>query len=124
MVLPMGAFIEINMPDAWNLLETINHNKETYREWEQNKEGMPVDYSCIERFLYTGKEEYLLDSFSLDHEMVVRIIKAYAEYLQVPKDWDDFKPPDARSFMSTIIGGKLAEEKKEKQLLKEPTMMA
>ena len=29
-----AAFIEINMHDAWNLLETIHHNKETYNEWE------------------------------------------------------------------------------------------
>lgn len=104
-------FMENNMEDAWNLVETINHNKETYHKWEQNKEGLPVDYSCIERFFNTGKEYYLLDSYSLDHDMVVHIIKAYAKYLQVPKNWDDFKPPYAKSFMSTIIGGKLAEEK-------------
>ena len=111
------------MHDAWNLLETIHHNKETYNEWEQNKEGALVDYTCIEKFLNTGEEDYLIESFSLDHDMIVRIVRAYAEYLQVPQNWDQFEPPDARRFMMAVVGGKLAQEKEERQLLQEPSII-
>ena len=117
-----GAFIEINMHDAWNLLETIHHNKETYNEWEQNKTNGPVDYDCIRKFLNTGKEEYLTESFKLDHETIVRIIKAYAEYLQVPRHWYHFEPPDARSFMITVVESKLTQEKEMQQSIQEPNL--
>jgi len=108
------------MHDAWNLLETIHHNKETYNEWEQNKTDGPIDYDCIRNFLNTGKEEYLIESFSLDHDMIVRNVKAYAEYLQVPRHWDHFEPPNVRSFMITVVGSKLTQEKEMQQSMQEP----
>ena len=54
--------------------------------------------------------------------MIVRIIKAYAEYLQVPQNWDQFKPPNARRFMMAVVGRKLAQEKEERQPIQEPSI--
>jgi hypothetical protein len=94
-----GAFMKLSPYKPWNLLEII-YNKGTFGCMEFIGKDDHID--CIQQFLNNGRVEYLVESSNLDDDMIVQIVKTYAEHLQVRQDWDYFEPPDARGFMMMV----------------------
>ena len=47
----------------------------------------------FEKISSFGKVEKLLGNFNLDPRMIVQIVKTYAGYLEIVKEWEHYTPP-------------------------------
>jgi hypothetical protein len=87
-----GAFSDFTMTQAWELLDTMHSNTESWITDVEGNGGVELDYECIQTFLKTGKQENLVANFHLDSDVILQIVKKYTEYLQVPKEnWENYE---------------------------------
>lgn len=61
-------------------------------------------------------------TFNLDHHMIIQIIRSYADYLQIPKDWEHYKPPVEEKPSTTCLSDKYL-KMQNKMLAEEETIL-
>ena len=79
-----GAFMERSLDEAWQLLDLIHHNSETWSVESDSKGTIELDPECVKTFLETGRVEDLIGEFQVDPDVVAQVAKVYTEFLQVP----------------------------------------
>ena len=99
----------------------VNRIEKAYCEAEFKKEN-PIGYNCLKRFLASRKVEKLLGNFNLDHRMIIQIVRSYADYLQIPKDWERYTPPMEEKPSKTCHDDKYS-KMQNKMLAEEETIL-
>ena len=84
--------MEITVAKAWNLLDRIRNNRETWSFDIGNEGGLKVEHDCIKAFLETGKIENMADDFHLDSDIISHIVQSFTDHIKAPKQgWTGYK---------------------------------
>jgi hypothetical protein len=116
-----GAFMEYPVTKAWELLERIRRNRETWSFNIGGEGGIEIDYDCINAFNQTGKVDDLAKDLHLDTNIVLHVIKSFTEHIEAPKkDWIHYvPPPEPMKKVHTVVKTPL-EPRKERPPYVEP----
>ncbi len=86
--------MEFTVTQAWELLERIRRNRETWGFDLEGEGGIEVEYDCLNAYKETGKVKETADEFNLDDDIILQIIQSFTEHIEAPKkDWLQYTPP-------------------------------
>jgi hypothetical protein len=89
-----GSFTHMKEDAKWKLLDHIQENAEGWENDKGRKSGINYDYECIKAFMGTDDFHNVSTAYGLDSQILANCFKAFASYLDVPKnDWNKYHPP-------------------------------
>jgi hypothetical protein len=77
----------------WDLLDRIQENVEGWENDKGRKSGINYDYECIKAFMGTDDFHDVSVVHGIDSQILANYFKAFASYLDVPKDWSKYHAP-------------------------------
>ena len=81
-----GSFTRNKEEVKWDLLDRIEENTEGWENDKGRESGIKYDYECIKAFMNTDNFRNLYDMYGLDSQVIANCYKAFASYLDVPKE--------------------------------------
>ena len=81
-----GLFTRNKEEVKWDLLDRIEENTEGWENDKGRESGIKYDYECIKAFMNTDNFRNLYDMYGLDSQVIANCYKAFASYLDVPKE--------------------------------------
>ena len=88
------AFTRMKDEDKWDLLDRIQENTEGWENDKGRESGINYDFECIKSFMETDSFRHFNATYGLDSQVVVSYFKAFASYLEIPKQgWEKFHEP-------------------------------
>ena len=81
-----GSFMDFTITQAWNLLNKIRNNRETWSFNIGDEGGLKVEHDCIKAFAKTGQIDELAGNFHLDSNIILHIVQSFTEHIQAPKE--------------------------------------
>jgi hypothetical protein len=95
-----GSFTSKEVKAKWELLETIQSNIEDWDCDKGKESGINYEYDCIKSFAETADSQELSAKYGLDPQTIVDCCRAFASYINVPKEnWDMYH----ESFKDTCV---------------------
>jgi hypothetical protein len=86
--------MELSITQAWELLDRIRRNRESWSFDLGDEGGIKIDYDCLRAFQQTGEVNAIANDFYLDPNIVLHILQCFLEQINTPKkDWIRYEPP-------------------------------
>jgi hypothetical protein len=85
-----GLFTHMKGEAKWDLLDRIQENAEGWENDKDRKSGINYDYECIKAFMGTNDFHDVSAVHGIDSQILANYFKAFALYLDVPKDWNKY----------------------------------
>ena len=73
--------------------DRIQENTEAWENDKGRKSGINYDYECIKSFMGTDDFRDISNEFGLDSQSIANCFKAFASYIEIPKNWNKYHAP-------------------------------
>ena len=99
-----GSFTSKKVETKWDLLETIQHNAESWENDKGKESGINYEYDCIKSFTETASFHELSAKYGLDSQIIVDCCRTFASHISIPKEnWAMYHEPFKDTCLETEI---------------------
>jgi hypothetical protein len=80
--------------EAWELWEKVSKTTDYWDLGKGNEPTIEFDYKCVKIFSIVDQFNSVSERFNLDHHVIIKVAKSFAEHVTLPKeDFTVYEPP-------------------------------